>query len=167
VAVAHVLAGSVGASARWIAGCGAVVIALGTANAFVAATSRLGYALARDQALPAPMARLTRRDVPATAVVVVGGIAAGSLLVALVAGWGADAFLVVSNSLVIVVYIAAMAAGVRLLSGRSRAIAIVATGLMAVILPFVQTSLVIPAAVAAGALGYRVLRPPRLQLCDR
>ena len=73
-------------------------------------------------------------------------------------GYGSQPFLVVPNSLVIVVYVIAMAAAVRLLSGRARLLA--AAGLVPslVILPFAGVSLVIPAAVAAGALGYRFLR---------
>ena len=143
-----------GVSAKWVAAAAAVVITVGTANAFVAATSRLGYALGRDGALPTPMARLSKRDVPDVAIAVVGAIAAGGLLLAFVAGWGAEAFLVVPNSLVIVVYVVAMAAGVRMLDGSARLIAVVAALLCLAILPFVGVSLAIPAGVAAGALLY-------------
>jgi L-asparagine transporter-like permease len=73
------------------------------------------------------MARLSRRDVPDVAIVVVGAIAVGGLLLAYVKGWGAEAFLVIPNSLVIVVYIVAMAAGVRLLDGTARLVAVLAT----------------------------------------
>lgn len=157
VAVARVLADSVG-HAEAVAAVAAVVITLGTDNAFVAATSRLGYALARDGALPRPLARLTSRGVPAVSIATVAAIAFAGLVLAYLRDWGAEAFLVVPNSLVIVVYVIAMAAAVRLLSGRARLLA--AAGLVPslVILPFAGVSLVIPAAVAAGALGYRFLR---------
>ena len=161
VAVAHVLAATLGVSAKWIAASSAVVIGLGTANAFVAATSRLGYALGRDAALPAALARLSGRDVPAVAIGVVGTIAAGGLLLAFIEGWGADAFLVVPNSLVIVVYVLAMVAGVRLLSGCARLVALVAAVLTLAIVPFVGASLVIPAGATVGALGYRAWRRRR------
>jgi amino acid efflux transporter len=154
VAVAHVLGASLGVGAKWVTATAAVVITLGTANAFVAATSRLGYALGRDRSLPAPMARLSTRDVPHVAIAIVGGIATGALLLAFVAGWGADAFLVVPNSLVVIVYVIAMAAGVRLLAGSARAVAAVATLLCLTILPFVGLSLAIPAGVAGAALLY-------------
>jgi amino acid efflux transporter len=156
VAVAHVLGATLGVSAKGVAAGAAVVITLGTANAFVAATSRLGDALGRDRALPAVLARLSRRDVPAVSILVVGATAAGGLLLAYAQGWGAEAFLVVPNSLVIVVYIVAMAAGVRLLSGRARAIAAAAAALCLAILPFAGASLAIPAGVAASALLYRL-----------
>jgi amino acid efflux transporter len=155
VAVAHVLGASLGVSAKWVAAGAAVVITLGTANAFVAATSRLGYALGRDGSLPRPMAHLSRQDVPDVAIGVVGAIAAGGLGLALLEGWGAEAFLVVPNSLVIVVYIIAMAAGVRLLGGSARLVALAAALLCLAILPFVGVSLAIPGGVSSGALLYR------------
>src|SRR6266704_1523819 len=123
VAVARLLSGSLGVSATTVAAAAATIISLATANAFVAATSRLGYALGRDGALPAPMSRLTRRDVPAVSILVVGAIAGGGLLLAYLRRWGAEAFLAVPNSLVIIVYVVGMAAGVRLLTGPARLLA--------------------------------------------
>ena len=158
VAVAHVLADSLGVSAHAVAAAAAVVITLGTANAFVAATSRLGYALGRDESLPGPMGRLSRRDVPAVSILVVGVIAGGGLVLAYLRGWGAEAFLIVPNSLVIVVYAIGMAAGVRLLVGRGRLIALAAAALCLAILPFAGDSLLLPVAVAAAALLYRLRR---------
>jgi amino acid efflux transporter len=155
VAVAHLLADTLGVSAQAIAAAAAVVITLGTANAFVAATSRLGYALGRDESLPTAMARLSGRDVPSVSILVVGSIAAGGLLLAYLRGWGAEAFLVVPNSLVIVVYLIGMAAGVRLLAGRRRLLASVAAVLCLAMLPFVGGSLVLPGAIAAAAILYR------------
>jgi amino acid efflux transporter len=158
VAVAHVLTATLGLSAKWVAATAAVAITIGTANAYVAASSRLGYALGRDGALPARMAHLSGRDVPDVAIAVVGAIAAGGLAVALREGWGADAFLVVPNSLVIVVYVVAMAAGVRLLRGSARVVAAAAGVPCLALLPFVGVSLAIPAGVAASALLHSSLR---------
>jgi amino acid efflux transporter len=155
VAVAHLLSDSLGVSAHAIAAGSAVVITIGTANAFVAATSRLGYALGRDQSLPQPMARLSRRDVPVVSVLIVGTIAGGGLALAYARGWGAEAFLIVPNSLVIVVYVIGMAAGVRLLRGRGRLLALAAAALCLAILPFATGSLLLPFALAAAALLYR------------
>jgi len=161
VAVARVLSDSIGLHAEAVAAIAAVVITLGTDNAFVAATSRLGYALARDGALPRPLARLTDRGVPAISIATVAVIAFAGLVLAYLRDWGAEAFLVVPNSLVIVVYVIAMAAAVRLLSGRARLLAVAGLVPSLVILPFAGVSLVIPAAVAAGALGYRFLSARR------
>jgi len=158
VAVAHVLGATLGVGASSVAAATALIITLGTTNAFVAATSRLGYALGRDGALPRVLAHLSRRGVPAVSIVVVGTIAAGGLLLAFFAGWGAEAFLVVPNSLVLIVYIVAMAAGARLLSGRARRTAVAATLPCLVLLPFVGLSLAIPTAVAGGALLWTAAR---------
>jgi amino acid efflux transporter len=158
VAVAHVLSRSLGVSAGVIAAVTATVITLGTTNAFVAATSRLGYALGRDEALPRVMARLSRRAVPSISILVVGAIAEVGLLVAYLRSWGAETFLVVPNSLVIVVYVIGMGAGVRLLVGRPRLLAAVAAMLCAAILPFAGVSLLIPSLVAVGALTYTFAR---------
>jgi amino acid efflux transporter len=156
VAVGHLLGASLGIGAKWVASTTAVVITVGTANAFVAATSRLGYALGRDGALPSPLAHLSARGVPDVAIGVVATIATGALLLGWILGWGAEAFLVVPNSLVIVVYIAAMAAGARLLTGLPRLIAVIAALPCLAILPFVGVSLIIPAGVGAGALLFTV-----------
>jgi amino acid efflux transporter len=158
VAVAHVLDAALGTGAGGLAAVVALLITLGTANAFVAATSRLGYALGRDGALPAPMAHLSRRAVPTVAIAVVGGIAAAGLVLAYLRGWGAEAFLVVPNSLVIVVYAVGMAAGVRLLHGGARLLALIAVALCFAILPFAGVALVLPLAVASVALLYRLHR---------
>ena len=157
VAVTHVLSSSVGVSAQIVAPTAACVITLGTANAFVAATSRLGFALGRDRAFPAPMARLNASGVPTVAVLVVGGIAATGLALGYANGWGAEDFLVVPNSLTIVVYLLGMLAGVRLLRGRARLLAVVTAALCAGLLPFVGVSLAIPAGVAVAAVLYRRL----------
>jgi amino acid efflux transporter len=158
VAVAQVLGSAFGVSAKWIAAAVAFLTTLGTANAFVAATSRLGYALGRDGAFPKPMARLSGNDVPDVAVIVVGLIAASGLPLAYLENWGAEAFLVVPTSLVVVVYLVAMAAGTRLLRGSARGVAAFATLLCFVMLPFVGGLVAIPAGVATCALLYAIRR---------
>jgi amino acid efflux transporter len=160
VAVAHLLGGALGLRARVVAAGAAIVITLGTANAFVAATSRLGYALARDHSLPRALRGLTRRGVPAPSIGVVAAIASSCLVVAYLRRWGAEAILVVPTSLVIVVYIVGMASGVRLLAGWPRFLALIATVLCLGLLPFADVSLVIPIAVAIAAVTYRRLASP-------
>jgi amino acid efflux transporter len=156
-AVAELVGRSVGVSAERTAGLAALLITLATNNAFVAATSRLGYALAREQALPRPLGRLNDRGVPTIAVLVVAAIAGGGLAVAYVRELGAEDFLIVPNSSVIIVYIGAMAAGVRLLERRARILAAVALLLCLAMVPFVHASLLIPAGVGSAALVYRRL----------
>jgi len=156
-AIAHVLSGALGSAAGATAATIALLIALGTANVFVAATSRLGYALSRDGVFPRPLSRLDSRQVPRTAVLVVGGWALGCLAVSYAAGWDAQTLLVVPDSLVIIVYLSATLAAVRLLRGRHRWAAALATLMCCALLPFAGVVLVIPAIIAAVALAYRRL----------
>jgi amino acid efflux transporter len=160
-AVAYLLGGGLGVNAARAAALAAVLITLATANAFVGATSRLGYALGRDGAAPALLGRLNQSGVPTPAILVVGAIAAAGLLLAYVAQLGAEDFLIVPNSLVVVVYTTGMAAGVRLLEGRERLYAACAGLLCLLVLPFLGVSVLIPLAVAAVALLYRWLAQRR------
>ena len=93
----------------------ALLITAGTVNAFVAATSRLGYAL-----FPA-LSGLNRRGTPAAAVCTVGGIALVAVGLAVWRGWGAEAFVTLPSSLGLTVYVVGCLAGVRLLRGWARA----------------------------------------------
>lgn len=154
IAVGRALGTSSGLSASTAAGVLAVVISLGTTNAFMAAISRLGYALAREHWMPAPMARLSSRGVPAIAaatVAVLGGI---GLLTAALGGWGTEDLVTVPSTLVLITYLIGTAAGIRLLIGTARLIAIAAFALTALVAPFAATYLAIPVVIALLALGY-------------
>ncbi|WP_037079368.1 APC family permease [Pseudonocardia spinosispora] len=153
--IARLLSSALGGSAGVAAALIALLIALGTANAFVAATSRLGYALGRDGVFPESMSRLDDNQVPRTAVLAVGGWAVACLAVSFVAGWDAETLLVVPDSLVIIVYLVATAAAVKLLRGRRRRLAALATLMCCALVPFAGVVLVIPALLAVLALLYR------------
>jgi amino acid efflux transporter len=153
--IGRMLEDSLGDSAGVGAALIAFFISLGTANAFVAATSRLGYALSREGVFPHPLARLDRRQVPVLAVLVVGGWALLFLTVSYVARWRVETLLVVPNSLVIIVYLSATLAAVRLLTGRRRLLALIATAMCCVLLPFAGVTLAVPAVIATAALVYR------------
>lgn len=153
--VARLLGNGLGGPAGVVTAFVAMMIALGTTNAFVAATSRLGYAMARDGAFPAPLAKVSARGVPAVSVLVVGGYATLGVLVSYFANWGPETLLVVPDSLVIMTFVAAMAAGVRKLTGARRVLAVIGTVLCLVLVPFSGVVLVIPVIIAILALAYR------------
>jgi amino acid efflux transporter len=153
--IAKVLTGSLGGAAGAVASTIALLIALGTANAFVAATSRLGYALSRDGVFPEPMARLDTNAVPRTSVLVVGGWALLCLIISYLSGWDAETLLVVPDSLVIIVYLSATVAAIKLFRGPRRWIAALATLMSCALVPFAGVVLVIPAVIAVVALLYR------------
>jgi amino acid efflux transporter len=126
----------------------ALLITAGTVNAFVAATSRLGYAL-----FPA-LSGLNRRGTPAAAVCTVGGIALVAVGLAVWRGWGAEAYVTLPSSLGLTVYVVGCLAGVRLLRGWARAGALVSAIACAVIVPFAGGALWAQLAIAAAALTW-------------
>ena len=154
VAVGRLLAGAFGEGAGAAAAVAAVVISLGTTNAFVAAVSRLGYALARDHWLPTPVARTTARGTPIGGVLLVAAVAYTGLGLATVNRWGTEQLVVVPATLVVFVYLAAAAAGIRLLTGVGRYCSIATVVLTLAVLPAALGHLLIPVIVTAVAAGY-------------
>jgi amino acid efflux transporter len=141
-----------GPDARAVAAVAALLITAGTVNAFVAATSRLGYAL-----FPA-LGRVSARGVPGAAVAAVGGIAGGALALAAWRGWGAEAYVVLPSSMGLTVYVVGCLAGVRLLRGWARAGAAVSALACAAIIPFAGVALWAQVSVAAAALAWYLVR---------
>jgi amino acid efflux transporter len=125
----------------------AVLLTTGAMNAYVAGAGRLAAAMAHDGALPAWMGR--RRN-PQLLVGAVGGV----LLVALAAGvLGVEPLIRVSSTCFVVVYVAATAAGTRLLAGRLRAASAVSLALVLVVLAFSGPYLAAPVAIALLAIA--------------
>lgn len=158
VAVARLLGAAFGGGAEVAAVVLALVITLGTTNAFIAGTSRLGYALARDGAFPGWLARLDPLGVPQAAVAAVGLYAGAGLLISDLVGWGAETLLVVPNVLAIATYVVGCAAGVKLLAGAGRAAAAIGCLLSLGLLAFAGAGLVLIPLVAAVAIAYRARR---------
>jgi amino acid efflux transporter len=156
-AIGKLLQNAIGVSAGVGAAVVAVIISLGTTNAFVASVSRLGYALSRDGWLPSSLGRLNRRSAPSGGIWLVGAIGAGGLVLAWIFGWGTQDIIYIPSTLVIFVYVLGTASAVKLLSGRARALGVIALVLTAATLPFVFGHLLVPIAVALVALGYRAL----------
>lgn len=167
VAVARLLGDALGLGANGIAAVMALVISLGTANAFVAATSRLGYALARDNAFPAWLGTLDARGIPWASALAVGGYALVGLLITYLANWNAGLLVVVPNSLGIATYIIGTAAGLRLLEGARRWLAACSCLLCLAVFPFAGASVALPLALAIIALTYRHIRAKRAKRAKR
>jgi amino acid efflux transporter len=155
IAVARLLGDGIGVGAQHVAAGMAVVITLGTTNAFVAANSRLGFALARDGAFPRPLSRLDARGVPRVSVLLVGTLSGAALALAFAFSWGAEDLVFVPSALVVATYVLGMGAAARLLRGSARRLALTALAFCIAVAPFVGASAVVPLAVAAAALIYR------------
>ncbi|GCE07438.1 APC family permease [Dictyobacter aurantiacus] len=154
VSVARLLSDALGLGAGTVAAVMALVISLGTVNAYVAASSRLGYALARDGALPIWLERLDRQEVPRRSLLAIGVVALLGLGATYLLDWSAGSLLSIPNSLGIATYVVGTAAGARLLAGLARWLAAASCLLCLAIFFFAGASIAIPLITAALALLY-------------
>ena len=157
VPLADLMAAGLGAPGRTATAALAVLLTMGTMNAYVAAATRLAGALAREASAPAALAR------PGRALALFAAVGA-----ALLAPLGADVVglegvIRATSAAFVAVYVTATAAGVRLLAGPARGSAAVAFAAVLVVFAFSGPYLLVPAAVAALALvSGRQLRRERL-----
>lgn len=156
IAIGLLLQEAFGGHAALAAAVIAVVISLGTTNAFIAGVSRLGYSLAKEGWLPRPAAYVSS-SVPVGGVLAVALVAFGGLGLAWLCSWGTETLVVIPSTLVVFVYLAAAVAGIKLLSGRGRAVAIVSVVLIAVVVPSSMGYVIIPLIVIGVALTMRLV----------
>jgi amino acid efflux transporter len=154
VAVARLYALAFGTAAGQIVGVVGFLITAGALNTYVAATSRLAYALARDGDLPASLAALMD-GVPARAVVAVAGASGLVLLAAVLTSLDVESLFLVPSVLSLVANVVAMAAGFALLRGWPRRLALSGLALCGLLVPFASAGAAIPIVVAAVAFGFR------------
>lgn len=91
---------------------------------------------------------------PRAAILAVGAYAGTGLALSYLAGWGAGAWFPIPNSLGIATCVVGGAAGVKLLRGAGRWMALTSCVLCAAILPFAGTFAFLPPVVALAALLY-------------
>ena len=158
--LAQVMANTIGRSAGVVTAVIALVICLGTTNAFVASISRLAYALSQEKLAPAWFDHLNeQRSTPQRAVLLVGGLAGIGLVVTYVFNLGMNQLVYVPNSLGIATYILGTAAGARLIqSWIGKVCAGTAFVLCLIAYPFVGTFIAIPIVVAVLCIGYVLWR---------
>lgn len=156
--VALLLGSGLGIGAEAIAATIAVIVCVGTINAYIAGLARLGYALARDRAAPGFLSTLDLRGTPVVGVLLVGLVAALGLAATWIFNIDLNLWLALPNTLLLLTYILGMAAGARLLRGRWRALAVTSLLMCLVALPFTGLSLWLALLIALAALAYRWLR---------
>jgi amino acid efflux transporter len=154
-AIGTLLEDAVGVNAAIGSAVLALIISLGTTNAFLASVSRLGYALARDGWFPRPLSRLTRRSTPAGSICLVASISAGGLGLAWIFDWGTEDIVYIPSTLIIVVYLLGTAAGVKLLEGKGRMLAGIGFVMTLCTLPSALGHFLVPVGTAVLALTYR------------
>lgn len=159
-ALAQVMAVTIGRTGSVVTALLALVICLGTTNAFVASISRLAYALAHQGVAPAWLDHVdARRSTPQRAVLLVGALAGFGLLATGLFRLSMTQLVYIPNSLGIATYILGTAAGVRLIHAPiGRISAGIAAALCLAAYPFVGTFIEIPVAVGVICIGYLLWR---------
>jgi amino acid efflux transporter len=153
VPLADLMAAGLGAPGRSVTAVLAVLLTTGTMNAYVAAATRLAGALAEERAAPALLAR------PGRALALFAGVAAVLLLLLGTGALGVESLVRASSAAFVAVYVAATAAGIRILDGVARWCATVAFVVVAIVLGFSGPYLLVPALVA-GLAGLALTRTP-------
>ena len=149
VPLADLMAAGLGPTGRTATAALAVLLTMGTMNAYVAAAAKLAGALAEEGSAPAGLAS------PARALVLFAAVGA-VLLVALGADLiGVEGLVRATSASFVAVYVTATAAGVRLLAGSARASAAVAFAAVVTVLAFSGPYLAVPATVGVAALAFR------------
>ncbi|WDL96724.1 APC family permease [Alicyclobacillus sp. ALC3] len=158
--LAQVMANTVGKGGAVVTAMIALVICLGTTNAFVASISRLAYSLSYEKLAPAFFAHINdRRSTPQRAVLLVGVLAGIGLIVTFVFHLSMSQLVYIPNSLGIATYVLGTAAGVRLIRPWvGKVCATIACILCLVAYPFVGTYIEIPIVVGALCVGYVLWR---------
>jgi amino acid efflux transporter len=160
--LAELLARGVGGHVHVLAAAAALLLTLGTMNAYYAGAAKLGAALGRDGALPAWLARGGNAgEVPHRSLAVVSGLSGLALVATTLTGLGPKPLVLLTTGSFVTVYALGTAAALRLLprgswSHRSALVALVA---VAGLLITTGWYLLWPLIVTTGALLYLRLHP--------
>ncbi len=150
VPLADLMAAGLGETGRTVTAGLAVLLTMGTMNAYVAAAVKLAGALAEERSAPPALGRTP------VALGLLAAVAAALLVPLALGELSLQGLLKACSASFVAVYVAATAAGVRLLSGAARRCSAVALAAVVVVLAFFGWFLLIPAVVVAAVL----LRPP-------
>jgi amino acid efflux transporter len=162
VPLADLIAVGFGRAGREATAVLAVALTMGTMNVYAGSASKLAAALAAEGALPAWLAGGASRSVPRRPLLALA-VTGCCLLAAFAAGISsADELIRATSACFVAVYVLALAAAVRMLTGRLRAAAVVALALTCVIAAFCSTYLVVPAVAALAFVGLRSIAARRL-----
>lgn len=151
-----------GGNARLLAAAAAVLLTLGTMNAYYAGVAKLGAALGRDGALPEWLARgSTAGEVPRRSLAVISTLTIPSLIATGVFHARTETLVSLTAGLIVTVYAVGVAAAVRLLPRRSkgRTAAMVALAAVVALLAATGVYLAWAAVVSTAALLYLRFKP--------
>jgi amino acid efflux transporter len=148
VPLADLMAAGLGTPGRATTAVLAVLLTMGTMNAYVAAATKLAGALSGEGVAPAPLAR------PRVGLGLLAAVAAGELALLAVGVLDVEGLVRASSASFVAVYAPATAAGFRLLRGGVRWAAGASLAAMLVILAFSGPYLLVPVAIAAIACRF-------------
>jgi amino acid efflux transporter len=156
------MARGIGGNARFLAAGAAVLLTLGTMNAYYAGVAKLGAALGRDGALPGWLARgSTVGEVPRRSLMFVSALTIPGLVATAAFHVQTQTLVSLTAGLIVTVYAIGVTAAFRLLPrGKGRTAAIAAFVAVALLLAATAAYLAWAAVVSAAALlYYRLSRP--------
>lgn len=161
VPLTDLLAYGFGPAAAPLTAVCAALLSLGAMNTFIAGASRLGAALARDGAMPAVLAKGHEPGrTPHRSLAVLAVLSGAAFAGATWFGLGLDVQMRATSAVLAGVTVLACAAAVRLLTGRARVRALVATACTAAIGTALSWYLLLPLGIAVLALVYLRTRRP-------
>lgn len=158
VPLADLMAAGLGDAGRTVTALLAVLLTMGAMNVYVAAATQLAGALSAEGSAPPALAR------PRTALTLLAVVAAALLVPLAADALSLQGLVRACSASFVAVYVAATAAGVRLLDGAARWCAAVAFAAVVVVLAFSGVFLLVPAAVAAAVLAGTAVRASGDQL---
>jgi amino acid efflux transporter len=151
------MARGLGGPARVLAAVVAVLLTLGTMNAYFAGAAKLGAALGRDGALPAWLARgSVAGEVPRRSLGLLSALAFVALAVVAATHVSVRPLVLLTTALLVAVYAVGVAAAVRLLPLRTRAgtAALAALAAVGLLLAMSGPYLLLPLLLGTGAAAY-------------
>ncbi|WP_200416421.1 APC family permease [Virgibacillus salexigens] len=154
-----IMGDTIGIGAKIVTAGLALIICTGTANAFVASLTQLGYSLSRDGAFPKFFSRLHRTtQIPTRMVLFIICFAIAGILVTVAMSLTFNDILFIPTSFGILVYILSMAAGVKLF--KTYTLPWWASGvcfiLCLLVIPFFQMYILVPLIVIALYVIYMI-----------
>jgi amino acid efflux transporter len=154
VPLADLMGAGLGRAGRTATALLAVLLTMGSMNAYVAGATKLAGALAAEGAAPALLARPRRA-------LALFALLAAALLVPLAAGQlDVEGLIRACGASFVAVYVLSTAAGVRILGGSARRAAALAFAAVSVVLAFSGPFLLVPAAIAVVVLAARARAVP-------
>jgi amino acid efflux transporter len=155
---------TIGVSAGLATAIVACIVCLGTLNVYLASSSRLGYALAKEQKFPMWFAGISKRGFPYRSALFLFATNTVTLGFSYYFRFSVDRLILIPTTLGIFVYIIASGACVKLLwhDRIGRASALLALGCCVGVVPFSTSYLVVPIGVALACIFYlRLTQNPK------